>query len=222
MEYGQNINFTPARQRTFEDVGFIDVDLSTARTKPEALGIAGRTIFIGTLPYDGKYEISSSKSVGQAILTLNEPNGNPIEASKGMFYDFSTKENQEGVFNDVYIRNEAQSGKMLRIFFTTQTQIKPFSSEIEISGQIGTTLTPDADASVTTTVGAAKVAANASRKELIVKNTGASTIRIGDATITATKGDQLLAGEGRVITTTAALYARTETGTSTLSILENE
>jgi hypothetical protein len=75
-----------------------------------------------------------------------------------------------------------------------------------------------ADISVSTTV--TQLASN-SAKEVVVKNIGDSNMRIGDNKITATRGDQLEPGESRIysVTNSNVLYHRTESGSSTISVV---
>ena len=83
------------------------------------------------------------------------------------------------------------------------------------------TIETQADASVTTTVAGAKFAANGNRRKAIVQHvSGTGVGRLGDAAITATRGARLVVGASITIDATAAIFARTETGTATISIFE--
>lgn len=122
-----DLNFREGKQRTGDDVQRRDFDLSTARTKPEEINIGGRFIYVAQEAYDDKYTLSGSKTVGKALITLNEPNGEAIELNAGVFYRVNTP------FDRLFLRNTAQSNKMLRLIVTTETEIFPYSSDLSIS-----------------------------------------------------------------------------------------
>jgi hypothetical protein len=96
---------------------------------------------------------------------------------------------------------------MVKITIPAQVSITPASTVVSA-----------ADISVTTT--ATQLPSN-NAKEVIIVNNGTNNIRIGDSSITATRGDVLKPGDGRVyeINNSDKLYHRTESGTSTLTLI---
>lgn len=127
-----NNDFTEGRQRTNDDIGYVDIDLSVARTKPTELGaIAGKFIFVSLIAWDDKYTKSTTLDVGEAVLTVNEPNGNPIELSAGMSF-----EKTGNPIDSAYIRNEAQAGKMIRIYYSVETKLQPLQTQSDVAGAL--------------------------------------------------------------------------------------
>ena len=89
-----------------------------------------------------------------------------------------------------------------------------------LAAEIGSTVTPLADKTVTT--GATLVAArNAFRVALNCVNTSTTiAVRWGDATVTASAGQRLVAGAGIEITNKAAIYMIAESSTAVVACNE--
>ncbi len=122
----KELNFIPAKQWAAEDVQYYDVDLSTARSnKPLEIELGGAQIYVGQLAYNSKFELDGSSEVGNAIISLNEPNAIPIEINKGQHINTGV------AFDRIFLRNEAQSGKKMRIFVSTNTDMSPFAASVE-------------------------------------------------------------------------------------------
>ncbi len=96
--------------------------------------------------------------------------------------------------------------------------VQIFADGVLQVAQTGHTVIDRVDVSVTTspTQLTAQVC-----KEVLIKNVGANKVRIGATTITATRGDQLGAGDFRVysVSNTNLLFHRTESGSSSISVL---
>jgi len=81
-------------------------------------------------------------------------------------------------------------------------------------------ITTTADAAVDTSA-AIKLAANANRRKVIIQHvSGAGVVRVGDSAITDARGARLTANGSITLDTTAAIYARTETGAAVISLFE--
>ena len=213
-----DINFTNARAFSQDDVTHIDVDLSIARTKPTSLGLAGAKIFISDLAWNSEKEISSSLSVGQAVGLLNNNAGVPIGLTKGQFYDI-------GAFDDIYILNTAQSGKMMRVYVSVDTTITPFSSELAVLGGTAASVETTADASILTTATTQVLAANADRISATISNLSANgtVLRVGDASTGATRGAEIPVGGSAVLNITGAIYVYNPSGgTVTVGLAEED
>ncbi len=96
---------------------------------------------------------------------------------------------------------------------------------INVTASVATANTIQSPLDVSLTAATASVisAANAARKELMIKNpsTNTASIRLGSATVAANKGFELAPGESVVLTTTAAVYGFSTPGESvSLSELE--
>lgn len=118
----QDVDYTAGKQWDGDDTNYYDIDLSTARTKPEAIELAGRNIFVSLEAWDDEKTISSTLETGKAVITVNEKSGAPKELSGGMSYKFGA------AFDKIWITNAAQSGKMLRIVSGVETEVAPYSS----------------------------------------------------------------------------------------------
>ena len=88
---------------------------------------------------------------------------------------------------------------------------------------VNTTLIPTADVSVGAGVSAVVVAANVNRKNLIITSLSSNSAagRVGDNTVTATKGAELMPGGSIELRTTAAVSIfNTHSAGQSFSILE--
>jgi hypothetical protein len=88
----------------------------------------------------------------------------------------------------------------------------------------GNTFTPLADVSMTAGAAVQIMAANANRKSLTISSNinNAGSLRLGDSTVTATKGLELAPGSTVSLDTTAAVYGWNTTGTTfSVSAVEN-
>lgn len=122
----KELNFIPAKQWANEDVQYYDVDLSVARSnKPLEIELGGAQIYVGQLAYDDKFVVDSGSEVGNAIISLNEPSAIPIEINKGQHINTGV------AFDKIWLRNEAQAGKKMRIFVSTNTDMSPFAASVE-------------------------------------------------------------------------------------------
>ena len=197
-----NVDFTKAKQWSNKDVVYDDVDLTAARTKPEEIQLAGKRLYVDLVAFDDKYVISTTKQTGEAIICLNEPNGEPIAIRGGMYFDF----NQE--FDRIFIRNTAQSGRMLRLTSSIETEIKPFSAEVQIVGGTSAVLDTIADVAVNATTTTQILATNAARKEAIISNlaANATVVRVGDSNTGASRGAEIPPGGSAVIEGGEAIF----------------
>ena len=197
-------DYSDAKQWKADDVAFIDIDLSTARTKPEEIGIAGRFLFVSLVAWDDKFARSATLVPGEAVLTLNEPQGNPIELNAGMSFEFG------GVFDRAFIRNAAQAGKMIRLYYSVSTKIEPYSAELEVNQAVASNAAePIADVAILTTATTLVLAANANRKSATISNlaVNGTVVRIGnDNTVGAAKGNEIPIGGSAVIEGTNDIY----------------
>lgn len=91
-----------------------------------------------------------------------------------------------------------------------------FSTIQDNTAPAGTVSTP---ASLSVSV-QTSIAANASRKELIIQNNGTAAIRYGDEDTAVDRGLRLEAGKQVVLTTIAQVYLIAETGTQTVDYME--
>lgn len=209
-------DFTVAKQWNRDDIQYVDIDLTNARTKPEAFGLAGKKLFVSLVAWDDKFTVSSSKEVGTAVATLNTKDGNPIELAAGLYYDFGAE------FDEVYIRNVAQTGAMLRLVSSVDADIQPFSGEIQIVGATATAMDDAEDVALVAAAAFAPIlAANTDRLEALIKNTDlANTARIGKAP-TNTRGHLLGPGETITVPGTQEINGFSQAG-ATLSVTWTE
>lgn len=130
--YSNSPDYSEAKAWTNKDVDFIDIDLSTARTsvKPEKFDLGGKKIYVSLKAWDDKFTISTSKTVGVATVTLNSKEGTPLELIAGQSYDL-----RDYVFDNIWVRNTAQSGAMIRLYTSIETNIAPYSNETKIVGE---------------------------------------------------------------------------------------
>lgn len=212
----KDLNFIPAKQWAFDDVLYQDIDLSVARVKPEEIGLGGQRIFIATKAYDSEYVESTTKSVGTALATLNEKNGRPIELNAGMYYDFN------GAFDAIWIRNTAQANKMLRVYTSANSIIRPFSSEIEVIGNTGIdTQIDEADNDIATAATLA-FAANLDLKERIIVNDSPYDIMFLGSDNAGTNGPIIPALGGHLaVKATNAVYLMAIGGTAAKELVNS-
>lgn len=215
---GNTLDFSLAKQWNQGDVQYIDIDLSIARLKPEEIGLGGRFLGVATLAYDDKYTVSASKTVGSAIISLNENQGEPIELTKGVSYDF------DSVFDKIWIRNAAQTGKMMRIMVSSTVRFFPFSSETSSSVLASETqgIKVNNNASSffmgrsTVTSTSSQIFSSDSRViNRTIKNLGPNTAYLSHATATAASGHPLYVGEEKAILTFNSVNAICEAGLET-------
>lgn len=96
------------------------------------------------------------------------------------------------------------------------------SGELEVDAAGNSVVTP---AGIAVSDVAAAIAANTSRREIVLQNNGANDIWIGDANVDAatSRGIKLQPGDVLILATASVLYHRCAAGlASTLSILEND
>ena len=179
--------------------------------------MAGRFLYADVVAYDDKYTISSSLTTGECTVTVNEPIGNPTYLKKGTGVDFQKP------FNEVYVRNVAQSGAMLRIYSSSETRISPFSSEISVVGNTASNTVDLVDISILTTATTLVLSTNQNRKSAIIRNNASNgtTVRVGGATTDATHGVELNSGDAYIHDSKDALYVYNPSG-STITISRTE
>lgn len=215
---GTDINFTRAKQRDFDDMRYEDVDLATAHSpKPLELGLAGTKIFVAKNAYDDKFTVSSTLTVGTCLITLNEPQGNPIELEAGIYYDFKVP------FDRIFVHNSAQAGKGMRIYASNDADVKPFTQELTISSTIGGGVTSAADVAILAGATTQVLAANASRKSFTISNleANATLVRSGDSAAGAAEGIEIPIGGSQTDSHTGAVYVYNPSA-STINIGRNE
>lgn len=99
------------------------------------------------------------------------------------------------------------------------------SGTVKTSQQSGGTITTPAHVSVAGSTTDSIASANASRKEIMIRNKPSNThdIIIGDSNAGASRGITLTSGEAVTLTTTAQIYAyNTKTGAQDIEVLEIE
>jgi hypothetical protein len=209
------LDFALAKQWNQGDVQFIDIDLSVARVKPEAVELGGRFLGVATLAYDDKYTVSSSKSVGNALICLNENQGEPLELTKGVSYDLLK------VFDRLWIRNAAQSGKMLRLMVSSTVKFFPFSSETSTSvtnaDSAGLKVQPVGNNSTfskptVTDTSSQLLASTTNVIARFIKNLGPNTVYINSITATVANGFPLYVGETQELKHTNVVNAICDSG----------
>jgi len=202
MERNNGADFTRAKQRDYDDILIEDILLASARTKPEELGLAGTRLYMCLDAYSDKFTKSSTLTAGTLLVSLNEPQGNPVEMRAGIFYDFKVP------FDRIFIRNSAQTGKGARLISSTDALINPFSSEVIVTGTIGGTFTDVADVSILTTATTLVAAANATRKSATFSNllANGTVVRIGTSAAGAARGNEIPVGGSAKIEHTGAVY----------------
>jgi hypothetical protein len=202
LSENNKLDFTISREWNNDDVSYVDIDLSVARTKPEPIDLAGRFIYVSTLAYTDRFTIDTASQVGDALLSVNAASGVPIELTKGIAYDMN------GAFNQLYIRNAAQTGAKMRIFVSTETEIAPFASELDVLGGVNGTLTDGADVSITTGATTLVLPVDANRKSATISNLLANNtvVRAGSSSAGAARGVEIPVGGSLVWENTAALY----------------
>ena len=207
LHEGQTPDFTMAVGDIQANIMYHDIYLDNAQDNIE-VPIAGTSIYIAQFAYDDNQSLkkipSTSKEVGFASISLNGNNGTPIELTKGISYEFNIP------FEVVYLSNTAQPNKMIRIYYSSNTTIRPFSSEIQLVGEVASTLAIVADVTVNNT-SPLIMSANSARKSVMIQNppTNTHAVRIANtsANATASKGIYLAVGGNLVLDYTGALYA---------------
>jgi len=193
----------------------------------------GRANVIETirLPLDGARTAEEIK-VGGTILWCYEASSGSAEAQ----ISFSDRQGRGVLFRDgvairgvefssIFVTNTAQAGEYLELMYATEAAR---NINIENAGAVftsvtvskATTLTTQADVSVGTSSSAQILAANAARREAIIKNlsTNAAAIRVGDSNVAATRGVPLQPGESATLQVTTAIHAYNTSGSSAADV----
>lgn len=105
--------------------------------------------------------------------------------------------------------------------FFVPAQVNPTTGGLIVSNQVADAMSSTADVTLGTGSATSLVAARTNRKQVIVVNLdGAINVRIGDSTITATRGARVGPGQSITLATTAQVFGRAESGTPDVAILE--
>jgi hypothetical protein len=173
------------------------IALDSARNK-ERMDITGTFI----------YAIRASSKTVELDIAFQDQHQDVIPFYEGQFI--------AGIsYAQVYLTNTAVSGGYVDIMYGVEAPQglrvqNPSSQYNNISFVKGATLTTPADYTTVGGAGAAvlMVAANASRRRLIVqaKSTNTNTARVGGSTVTGSVGPIIGAGQSIEFTTTAAIY----------------
>lgn len=199
----EELDFTRARQRDYDDLDFYDVDLTSARSSsPLEVPLQGTVLYVAINAFDSENVISTSKSVGTAVASFNEPNGKPFELVSGIAYKLRQP------FDRIFLRNAAQSSKMMRIYSTVETDIAPFSSQLKVIGDVGATISDSSDVSVLAGATTQILPVNADRKIAYITNliSNGTDIRVGTSSTGAARGLPVFGGETYTFETKSSIY----------------
>lgn len=163
----------------------------------------------------GNYVRSDSSNA--VNITINsEETGDKITLKPGDYAKLNP-------FKRLRISHDGVSDTKVLLYIGNNTE----AGSSEVSGDVtatpkpSATLTPLDDVACLTAAATVVAAANTDRRELHITNLGAGTIRVGDATVTASKGIALFANQTGVIPTGAAVSVRNDTGaTVTVALME--
>jgi len=188
-----------------------------ANAVPE-FGLDPNAIRVITIPLDtalNDYEVDVTGSVLWAVdatslnasmnVKLQTQRNDKIPVSKGFFL-------RGARFSHLYITAAAQAGESITLLMAKETNdkleiINPSSDFSSVSVDKGTTYGSVADVTVVKGAAAAVIlAADATRREALIYNSGADDIRIGDSNIGAARGTWLPAGQEMTLSGTGAIY----------------
>jgi len=166
--------------------------------------------FLTLLNSTGAEDILISIS-GQSFQEM--PQGLSLELPQGDSFVYLEFRNSEA--GPVTIKFSLSNGKI-------------FDNRVTISGTLDVTETTNAintPAAVAVEVavpGAATIAANANRREILIQNNGANPIWVGDANVDGAnnRGIKIDIGGSIILASEAALYLRSTVGASTASYME--
>lgn len=161
---------------------------------------------------------------GRFVRILEATGSVRIESSSGIFADLAKGQAilAPEPWGSLRITDLGGIGQTVTVFIGDgQFFDDRLTGTIQTTPAASTTLTTTADASCTTTAGQ-KVAANASRRAVILAAAPANTdnIKVGDSNVGAARGITLQPGQAITLDTTAAIHARAASGTQTLEIME--
>lgn len=192
----------------------ITFDLTTVQ--PEfRVSIAGNVLWAYT-----------ATSLSAAVnVRFQDQNGEAIVFQRGMML--------KGLrFDQIFVSFAAQPGETITFFYGKEefgnlSVENPLIALQEISGEVtilgGATLTTTADDSIAATATEQVLAANASRRSVVLSNPSTNTreFRYGDSNTGASRGAILEPGESATIETTAAVYVYNPNGVAqSLGLLE--
>jgi len=166
--------------------------------------------FITLLDNSGSSDILISIS-GQSFQQL--PKGISIGLPQGDNFKYLDFKNTSGA--SVQIKFSISSGRIFdnRVVISDAIAVNPTSDTIE---------TPAAITVPTTAPGSPQIAADTTRREIIIQNTGSNPLWVGDSAVdgASNRGVQIFSGESIILSTTAAIYLRA-TGASTTASTMN-
>jgi len=104
---------------------YYDIDLSTVRNE-ERVGIAGSFIWTPVVPFDSASVKSITLATGFCFVRFGSPNADHIYLDSGKTFNLVP-------FDEIFLTNPAQAGKMLRVYYSNNEQISPFLTETAIT-----------------------------------------------------------------------------------------
>jgi hypothetical protein len=116
------VSFRSAQGEVNKGIDYIDLDLSVARDR-KRLGISGNFIYVPVQAFDAPEVVSNTLDSGIAFMRPNRQSGSPIILAPGQIYSLEP-------FDEVYISNQVQSGKMMRVYFSTGQIVEPAAGTI--------------------------------------------------------------------------------------------
>lgn len=195
---------------------YIDIDLTNARSDAantaQMFEIAGNSVYIDANPMDGTAQIEFQDSSGDIT-------GVPFYVSPGFIAKIG--------FTRIRVTNAAQSGKKIRLIYSTDADFQPGSvAQVAITGALGIpTYTASQSRATIAATSTALVSANATRKYLKVVNNSAVAITLNEAGGTAVVGQGMIIGAGgwfewNASVPTNAMTAISASGSNVLEVIE--
>lgn len=186
------------------------IDLSVARQN-ERFSATGTIL----------WAISASSLDAALTINFNDQRGQGIAFQQGMML--------RGLkFDQLFLTNIAQAGQTITLFYSVETDTTLQIENPLIAFQNVTLDQPDnlastADVSIPTAATAVVIAARAARHISILSNLNANPreFRVGDASVTATRGIELLPGQSIEILGTAEISAfNPHTAAQSIAVIE--
>lgn len=212
MPVNNKLDFNSSFSEERRHISFIDIDLSTARTNEE-IEIPGAVHVWGEpTAFDDKTTVSSTLSVGYCFIRFDNTESAPQYFPKLR----NIKMDNDSPISKIYVTNPAQSGKMIRIGYSSTTQNDVQDNDVSVIGDnpAGSVVSnPAADIDTTARV---LLTTNSDRKSYEIQNLDSTLdlVLLGtDSGGTASEGLILEPYQTYTGYETGAIYGITASGT---------
>lgn len=186
------------------DLRHYDLDLSVARANVR-FSLAGTFLYSPPVAFDSALEISSSLATGICLIRFGKQTGTPTYYAAGAVHN-------RDPYDELFITNTAQPGKMLRLYYGVGNAMMPFVNDQSVSLAGGSTFDSKDNQTVATLATTNVAPALPGRSEVILENLSASDAKIGDSGAGATNGVTFKAGERITLTTADDVFVYNPSG----------